>query len=173
MILSDRPNARLIPKALPMGYSSRVHAPHRLRSAACFENSAAPCHLTNSSRHVVASRARCQQKKRVIRIHRNTIAKPANAAVGNELMHAAVDRNAKRIAQKPRSPWSLSSDCSATRPYASSATMAATAERQRYCRNPSRTISSESLRCEQTGLPPPDQSLRPINALKTPAPGLR
>jgi hypothetical protein len=73
-----------------------------------FDCATAPGQLTNSSRRVAASLVRLQKKKCVIRIDRNTISKPDNAAVGNELIHAALDRDEDRIAQKPRSPWSFS-----------------------------------------------------------------
>jgi hypothetical protein len=113
---------------------------HSVRLPVAEFDCAGPQSLDKFFRHDVASLVRLQQKKRVIRIHRSTIAKPANAADWNELMHAALDLDAERVAQKPRLPWSFPSDCAATRHYASSDTMTATPERQRYCRKPSRKI---------------------------------
>jgi hypothetical protein len=47
--------------------------------------------LRNFLGHDVAAVVRLQQKERVICIQPSAIAKPANAAAWNELMHAALD----------------------------------------------------------------------------------
>ena len=79
-------------------------------------NSTAPGHLRKIFSHDVASLVGLQQNKRVIRIHRSTIAKPAYAAVSNQFMHAALDVDAEHIEEKNRvRPGIFPSDCSATR----------------------------------------------------------
>src|SRR5271156_7130501 len=64
--------------------------------------------LHNFFGHNVAALVRLQQKKRVIGMHPGTIAKPANAAVWNELMHPALNVDTEGIPRKLRSPMELS-----------------------------------------------------------------
>ena len=59
-------------------------------------------------RHDVAAFVRLQQKERVISVHPSTVAKPANAAVWSELMHAALDVDSEGVPRKTRSPMELS-----------------------------------------------------------------
>jgi hypothetical protein len=64
--------------------------------------------LHNLFRHNVAPFVCFQQKKRVIGVHPSTIAKPADAAVRNELMYPALNMNAERVPRKSRSLMELS-----------------------------------------------------------------
>jgi hypothetical protein len=59
--------------------------------------------LHNFFRHDVAAFVRLQQKERVIGVHSSAIAKPADAAVWNELMHQALNVYTEGIPRKPRS----------------------------------------------------------------------
>jgi hypothetical protein len=59
-------------------------------------------------RHNVAAFVCFQQKECVIGIHPSTIAKPADAAVRNELMYPALNMNAEGVPRKPRSLMELS-----------------------------------------------------------------
>ena len=49
-----------------------------------------------------------QQKERVIGVYASPTAKPANAAVCNELMYPALNVDTEGVARKPRSPLELS-----------------------------------------------------------------
>ena len=64
--------------------------------------------LHNLFRQDVAASVFLQEKERVIGIHPSPIAKPANAAVRNELVHPALDVDTEGIPRKPRSPMELS-----------------------------------------------------------------
>ena len=64
--------------------------------------------LHNFFRQDVAAFVLLQQKERLIGIHPSSIAKPANAAVWNELMHPALNVDTEGIPRKPRFPMELS-----------------------------------------------------------------
>src|ERR1700733_1280607 len=56
----------------------------------------------------VAASVRLQEKERVIGVDSGAIAKPANAAVWNELMYLALNVDTESIPRKPRSLVELS-----------------------------------------------------------------
>src|ERR1700733_10190501 len=64
--------------------------------------------LHNFFRHDVAPFVRPQEKERVIGMHPSTIAKPADAAVRNELMHPALNVDPEGVPREPRSFVELS-----------------------------------------------------------------
>src|SRR5580704_15356354 len=64
--------------------------------------------LHNFFGHDVAAVVCLQQKERVICIQPSTIAKPANTAAGNELMHAALNVVTEGVPRKPRFLMELS-----------------------------------------------------------------
>jgi len=106
--LNDRPTtAGLILRALLEGAEPEIMPRvHRVRLLLAEVDCTGPLH--NFLGHDVAALVRFQQKERVICIQSSTIAKPANTAGWNELMHAALNVETECVPRKPHSLIELS-----------------------------------------------------------------